>query len=62
MRASAEICVRRCFFGGPEETREGFYFTLYVNGFGEDESTAQKNWAIGLSLAGNAILQLSPSD
>src|ERR1700687_3670723 len=43
MRASAEICVRRCFFGESEETREGFYFTFYVYGFGEDESAAQKN-------------------
>ncbi|MFZ3343284.1 MAG: hypothetical protein WA609_17815 [Terriglobales bacterium] len=59
MRASAEICVRRCFFGQPEAAREGFYFTLYVNGFGEDEEFARKNWAIGLTLAGNAILQLS---
>jgi hypothetical protein len=59
MRASTEICVRRCFFGESEETREGFYFTLYVNGFGEDELSAQKNWAIGLKLAGNAIVQIA---
>jgi hypothetical protein len=57
--ASAEICVRRCFFGAPEKMDEGFYFTLFVNGFGEDESAARKNWAIGLKLAENAIRQLS---
>jgi len=59
MRASAEISVRRCFFGQRGEAREGFYFTLYVNGFGEDEEFARKNWEIGLKLVGNAILQLS---
>jgi hypothetical protein len=62
MSASAEVCVRRCFFAENEATSEAFYFTLYINGFGEDEEIAQKNWAIGLKLAGNAILQLSSSD
>jgi hypothetical protein len=59
MPASVEVCVRRCFFDAHEQTGEGFYFTLYVNGFGEDESAARENWAIGLKLAGNAIRQLS---
>jgi hypothetical protein len=59
MPASAEVCVRRCFFAESGEAREGFYFTLYVNGFGEDESAARENWEIGLKLAGNAILQLT---
>jgi hypothetical protein len=59
MRALAEVCVRRCFFAESEQTREGFYITFYVNGFGEDESAAQKNWAIALKLAENAILQLA---
>jgi hypothetical protein len=59
MRASVEVSVRRCFFGESEEAREGFYFTLYVNGFGEDEEFARKTWAIGLKLAENAIVQLS---
>jgi hypothetical protein len=59
MAASAEVCVRRCFLTDARETGEGFYFTLYVNGYGEDEPAAEKNWEIGLQLAGNAILQLS---
>jgi len=59
--ASAEICVRRCYFVAASATAEGFYFTLYVSGYGDDDQTAQKNWAIGLNLAGNAILQLSAS-
>ena len=59
--ASAEICIRRCFLVASDELAEGFYFTLYVNGYGSDQAMAQKNWAIGLNLAGNAILQLSAS-
>ncbi|MGB9233859.1 MAG: hypothetical protein WCC04_05550 [Terriglobales bacterium] len=57
--AAAEICVRRCFFGDAAEIRDGFYFTLYVNGYADDETAARKNWAIGLKLVETAILQLS---
>jgi hypothetical protein len=59
--ASVEVCVRRCFFGGSEEIRDGFYCTLYVSGYGEDEASARRNCGIALSLAGNAVLQLSAS-
>jgi hypothetical protein len=59
MSSSAEVCVRRCFFGQGNETREGFYFTVYVNGYGNDETVARQNWAIGMKLVGSAILQLS---
>ena len=57
--AAVEVCVRRCFFGDGGEIREGFYFTVYVNGYGNEESTARKNWAIATRLVGNAIVQLS---
>ncbi len=59
IRAAVEICVRRCFFGDAGEEPEGFYFTLYVSGYGNDESAARKNWAIGLKLVETAIVQLS---
>jgi len=59
MSSSAEVCVRRCFFGEASETREGFYFTVYVNGYGSDEVGARQNWAIGMKLVGSAIVQLS---
>jgi hypothetical protein len=70
MAASVEVCVRRCFFGqGENDGREndernseplaGFYFTLYVNGYGNDEATARKMWSIGLKLTENGIMQLS---
>jgi len=57
--AAVEICVRRCFFSDAGEIREGFYFTVYVNGYGVDETAARKNWAIATKLVGNAIAQLS---
>jgi hypothetical protein len=59
LSASAEICVRRCFFAAADEVREGLYFTVYVNGYGNDEAAAQKNWSIGTMLVASAILQLS---
>jgi hypothetical protein len=60
--ASVEICVRRCYFTGAQAgTNEGFYFTLYANGYGNDEGMARKNWSIALNLAANAILQSSAS-
>jgi len=59
MSSSAEVCVRRCFFGGASAAREGFYFTVYVNGYGNDEAVARQNWAIGMKLLGSAIVQLS---
>ena len=47
--------------GSPTVTgvREGFYFTLYVFGYGDDEAEARGRWRIALDLASNAILQLS---
>lgn len=62
MSSAAEVCLRRCFFGEGGETREGFYFTIYANGYGNDEAAARQNWAIGMKLLGNAIVQLSVQD
>ena len=57
--AAAEFLVRRCHYHEEEETRDGFYITFYLFGYGDDESLAQKRWAIGLKLVENAILQIS---
>lgn len=59
--AAIEVSVRRCFFGEAEETRDGFYCTLYVCGYGGDEASARRSCGIALGLAGNAVLQLSAS-
>jgi hypothetical protein len=59
--ASAEFLIRRCYYhadDGPS-IREGFYITLYVFGFGEEEMQARQRWAIALKLVENAIRQVS---
>jgi hypothetical protein len=56
--ASAEICVRRCFFGEGESIRDGFYCTLYVSGFGSDGERSRRNWEVGLKYVADAIKQL----
>lgn len=61
MNSSAEVCLRRCFFEEAGKAREGFYFTIYVSGYGNDLAAAHKGWAIGTKLVGSAILQLSAS-
>ena len=59
--SSAEVCVRRCYFGEEGGVREGFYCTLYVSGYGNDSASARQNWGGGLKLMENAIMQLSAS-
>ena len=59
LATSCELCVRRCFYEKSEGIQEGFYFTLYVNGYGDDEQAARQNWEIGLRLVRHALLQLS---
>jgi hypothetical protein len=58
---AAEVCVRRCFFAEEAGVREGFYCTLYVSGYGDDEARARQNCGVALKLMGNAIIQLSAS-
>ena len=60
--SAAEICVRRCYFQEACAIQDGFYFTLYVSGYGCDESSARQKWGVGLRLLGNTILQLSAGD
>jgi hypothetical protein len=57
--ANVEICVRRCFFDDARDVREGCYFTVYLNGYGNDVILARRNWGIALKLLANAIAQLS---
>jgi hypothetical protein len=56
--SATEVCVRRCFFEHDDEAEEGFYFTVYVRGYGCDEAAAQVSWEVGLRLVGNAVVQL----
>jgi hypothetical protein len=57
--SAAAVCVRRCYYEGDGGIREGYYFTLYVSGYGNDDASARLNWGVGLKLVGNAILQMS---
>jgi hypothetical protein len=56
--SAVEICVRRCYFGEDDAVQEGFYFTLYVNGYGEDEAVARRAWGVALRLAGSTAMQV----
>jgi hypothetical protein len=58
--ASAEIVIRRAHFESPGATvREGFYFTIYIYGYGDDEPDAKQACGIALRLVGHAALQMS---
>lgn len=56
MPASAEIMVRRCFYADHPD-HDGYYFTVYVSGFGETEAQARQRWSIALTLVQHALVQ-----
>ncbi len=43
----------------PDSPSEGFYFSFYLSGYGDDSDEARRHWGIALKLVENAILQLS---
>ena len=57
--AAAEFVVRRCHYHHKDRTRDGFYITFYLFGYGDDELQAQQRWAIALKLVETAIRQIS---
>ncbi len=68
---ACEAVVRRCYYHeGPADALvdtaagelplySGFYITLYLFGYGDDEAEARKRWGVAVRLAANALLQLS---
>jgi hypothetical protein len=56
--AAAELLIRRCFYQVSDETRDGFYITFYLFGYGDEEAQARQRWAIALKLVENAIRQV----
>jgi hypothetical protein len=57
---SADFLVRRCFYHSEAAaTRDGFYMTHYLFGYGNDETQARQQWAIAMKLVENAIRQIS---
>jgi hypothetical protein len=58
--AAMEAIIRRAHFEKDDgAVREGFYFTIYVTGYGEDEAEAKQSCGIALRLVGHAALQMS---
>jgi hypothetical protein len=59
--AAVEFLVRRCYYHltPGTETRDGFYVTQYVFGYGADQAQARQQWGIALKLVENAIRQIS---
>ncbi len=58
--ASAEIMVRRCFYANHPD-HDGYYFTVYVSGFGETEAQSRQRWSIALTLVQHALVQSAKS-
>lgn len=59
--ASAQVILRRCYYlvpGERDRSDDGFYITLYLSGFGNDEQQARQQWGIALNLAENALRQV----
>lgn len=58
--AAIEAIIRRAHFESDSgQVRQGFYFTIYVNGYGDDEAVAKQSCGIALRLVGHAALQMS---
>jgi hypothetical protein len=56
--AAAEMIIRRCFYHLENDVRDGFYITLYLFGYGDNELQARQQWAIALKLVENALRQV----
>jgi hypothetical protein len=56
--AAAELIIRRCFYHLGDAVRDGFYITLYLFGYGDDEPQSRQRWAIALKLVENALRQV----
>jgi hypothetical protein len=54
--AIAEFSIRRCYYR-PDD--EGYYFTFYLFGYGDDQTESRQGWAIALKLVENALRQVS---
>ena len=56
---AVEFIVRRCYFRDKAEPESGFYITLYLSAYGDDEDQALKRWGIALNVVQHALLQVS---
>jgi len=59
--ASTEFLIRRCYYHSAASTRDGFYITFYLFGYGNDELQARQRWTVAIELIENAIKQTASS-
>ncbi len=59
--AAAEFLLRRCYLHVANGTEQRLYFTLYVFGYGDDETHARRNWEHALQTVLQVLLNLSPA-
>ena len=55
LSASVEFVVRRCYWSAPLSEHDGFCFTCYVFGFGDDEANARRQWGVALRTLGKVL-------
>ncbi|ABF40014.1 hypothetical protein Acid345_1011 [Candidatus Koribacter versatilis Ellin345] len=51
IRGRAEVVVRRAWFGEDE----GFYWTVYLTGYGEDSDSSRQQWAKAMRVVEKAL-------
>lgn len=56
--ASVEFILRRCYSHRPGQLDDGFYFTVYVFGYGAGESQARQNWSAALTTVSRALVHV----
>jgi hypothetical protein len=61
---ACELIVRRCWYCADSRSSDdpvpGFYITLYVSGYGDNEAQALARWTKGLARVSNVLLVCGP--
>jgi hypothetical protein len=55
----AQMAVAEPQAAASAATREGYYFTFYLSGYGDDHEDARRRWGIGMTVVQNALLQVA---
>ncbi|HEX8926036.1 MAG TPA: hypothetical protein VF786_09605, partial [Terriglobales bacterium] len=60
LNATVELVIRRCVYTNSHvsDSRDGFYFTLYVVGYGESAASAREKWSAALRASSKLLLQV----
>jgi hypothetical protein len=58
--SSLELIIRRAYFDGDpsREVHDGFCFTAYIFGYGDELHESRNRWAVAMKLVQNALLQV----